>query len=105
MGLSIHDIKVSENRKRLDGHAKFELGIFDLFDNSKEYTAQFRIMSPTEIPVGEEERLLRQIHQYRWNWQQGKKNQFVRLDGSMTGYILNYTPIEEQESSPKDEAL
>lgn len=105
MGLSIHDIKASENRKRLDGHAKFEIDLFDLFDSSKEYTAQFRIMSPTEIPVGEEERLLRQIHNKRRYWQQGKKNQFVRLDGNMTGYILNYTPIEEQESTQKDEAL
>lgn len=105
MSISIHDIKVSQNRKRVDAHAKFELGIFDIFDNSKEYTAQFRIMSPDPIPEGEEERLLRQIHHQRKNWQQGKQNQFVRFENK-TGYIMKYTPIEEQEDTePKDEAL
>lgn len=103
MGLKITDVMVSTSRKRIDGKAAFEVGLFNIFDNSEEYTADFRIVSPTEIPVGEEEEFLRQIHQRRNTWQPGKKNQFVRLDNGITGYILNYKPMEAE--TQKDEAL
>lgn len=105
MALKIDNIRVSTGRKRIDATATFEIGLFNIFDTAEPYTANFRVMSPTEILEGDEERILRQIHHQRNAWQQGKKNQFVRLDGGMTGYVLNYTPIEEQESTQKDEAL
>lgn len=103
MGLSIDNIRVSTGRKRIDAAAQFEVGLFNIFDPSEEYTADFRIVSPKEIPVGDEERILRQIHQRRAEWQDGKKNKFVRLDNGITGYILNYNPLEAENQ--KDEAL
>ena len=101
MALKIDNIRVSTGRKRIDATATFEIGLFNIFDTAEPYTANFRIVSPTEIPEGDDERILRQIHQQRSTWVEGKKgNKSVRLDGNATGYVLNYTPIEE---TSKDE--
>lgn len=104
MGLNITEVVVSTSRKRIDAKAEFEVGLLNIFDPSEEYSADFRIVSPQEIPVGDEERILRQIHQRRAKWQEGKKNKFVRLENGITGYILKYKATEPSESQ-KDEAL
>ena len=102
MALTITNIRVSESRKRIDAKAEFEVGLFNLFDNAEEYTADFRIVSPTPIPEGDEERILRQIHHGRANWVDNPKSKSLRMDGNATGYVLNYTPTVD---TPKDEAL
>lgn len=101
MALKITDIRVSESRKRIDAKAEFEVGLFNIFDNAVEYTADFRIVSPTPIE-GDEERMLRQIHHGRENWVDNPKSKSLRMDGNATGYVLNYTPTVD---TPKDEAL
>ncbi len=102
MALKITDIRVSESRKRIDAKAEFEAGIFNIFDNAEEYTADFRIVSPTPIPEGEEDRMLRKIHQERENWVDNPKSKSLRMEGNATGYVLNYTPMAD---TPKDEAI
>lgn len=90
MGLKIKDIKVAENRKRID--AEVEVSPFW----GDPYRASLRILSRKPLDEGTERSLVRQVIDRKQEWRQGKKNQQLALNGvDANAYILKFENTAE----------
>lgn len=91
MAIKIKEKKVSKTGKRIDAHVKVTS-----FWNEP-YEVKIRILSRVKIAEEEEEELIEQVVNRKKQWQKGKENLLLSLDG------INANAIIFTQEKKKDE--